>query len=112
MNKLSLQEHCDKTTERQRLFFFFFLREKRLNERKRKSYEENTYTTLVGQFSQENFFSGKFRQEDDMTIKQNTQILSLFGLTLHAYEKRQEEAEGRFQPHAFVNVLGQDRNGR
>ena len=50
----------------------------------------------MGQFSQENFFSGKFRQEDDMTIKQNTQILSLFGLTLHAYEKRQEEAEGRF----------------
>lgn len=45
--------------------------------------------------TQENFLAGKFKQVDDMTIKQNAQILSLFGLTLHAYEKGQEEAEGR-----------------
>ena len=44
---------------------------------------------------QENFLAGKFKPVDDMTIKQNTQILSLSGLTLHAYEKGQEEAEGR-----------------
>lgn len=45
--------------------------------------------------TEENSLAGNFKQVDDMTIKQNTQILSLFGLTLHAYEKGQEEAEGR-----------------
>lgn len=45
--------------------------------------------------TEENSLACNFKQVDDMTIKQNTQILSLFGLTLHAYEKGQEEAEGR-----------------